>query len=1620
MDLMELREALGVDALRGHDTGTLDPPSNLVRVFISSTISDLNTERNAFWEKVYPELQRYCQSRGLVFEVVDFRWGLWDSVIVDHLTTELCLQEIQSCQKVSHGPCFIALVGSQYGHRPIPRLISETEFELLLLKLSHDQEGLTVLKKWFIKDDNSVPPKYVLQPITTHYPYYNDVKPEARPQHDADILSWNLTEARLLQLLCSAALQAEKDGDLSAEQKHNFFMSLMEREMEQSFLSSQDQRKTTSVIFVRDLPHLKKSESHKHAKFLDVTADGLLDTEAQELLNNLKLRISSASSSHLTLELSKNAMDVNRKEHKEYLERFCKQIICQIKDRIAMQTAPPTAPEWLWLQQELYHHAKLCKYKCANFTGRDGPLAKLCLTMWETRNIQHVPLVVYGPPEVGKTALLCKLAHEVRTGLDPQAVVVLRLLGTSPISTDVDSVLKGICLQVCGALGLAAPSPQTANTHEKLVMFFHAILQKVSEDGETLVIILDSLDDLSRANNAHKLHWIPKEIPPNVHFVVSTLHDMSPLKRLKALLRDDKCFFEVEPLNCDQGQDIINDCLNVAGRKIAPEQAHAIIGGFQKSGSLLHLRLMVDMAKQWSSYTSTSDIHLGSSVQELISLYLQTLEKKHGEKLVHHALGYITLSRRGLSEAELRDILSVDNDVLAEVYQSRLPPSHTLIRFPPLLWARLRYDLKDHLVERWENGIIVLVFFQRQFTDIVKARYLSVEHRVQMHSVLSEYFLGQWSQGQLKPILLSSLSTQLNADRKVPHQPIWYAEGIANLRMLHELPYHLTHAGHWEELRHSLLGNLDWLYCKTLSCGVVSVIQDLSLCVDIIDCPEIQLIRDCFLLLKPTLDFIDGHTDSAILFTEITARLQALAPGYPSLIGRLCSQCDDWFASYADPVLVPKSGFLQPPGGPLINSLSGSAKGITAVDLYLQTDLLIAGSVDGELVAWDLKCLKMLHTIAGHTGAVQSVKLLNKGEHCLSTGLDGSIRKWNLLTGKQFYCIPAVVSVQPWPSDQILVLEPKAMVLSNTQGQVKSWNLDTGELLYEVDIKGECSILSALGVEVAVMSSDGQIWIVDSDTGLEKSYHKLTGTISLPCVQDFTVSSVHSLPRHGKLLIASQECSLNMVSANGLLSDVKLPAPASFMCTSEDETILFTGCEKTLVVLHVNPNSVQKTQELQHEATVLSAASFSQGSKVVTGSQDQIIRVWGLVTGHLLDSFSGMGSPVTFVSVYNNKVISASTRSGHIKLWQLEYDPKHKIQTGIPANCPRVVISKDGNTVHFIREEARAKVFTWNTSEGMSSDTMDVCSEVCCMELAQQKQLLFCGLCTGTVLIYPLTFPQETLCLPPPESLPTVLSMAISPREDKIAVAYEDMVCLFEITARDSFPCVEGPIHNYSLSLLHSPVSAMGLLPDCRLLYGTFGGEVAIYDFKSGMAAELDHHGSAITCIALSNWDKHALVGSEDCVQKLWNLSPVLLDHTMEYKGFYFEGILCAAFSVNDKYVFTGSRDKTIKVWDVSTGYLLYIQYVYAAVIRITPYKDGFVAISQLGSFIKEGFRCPNTLTQGYNPLRNFRAHYRVTSRERSGEAPHSGITGLHNYNPAQFNFMNIIKTKQSSTCVLL
>lgn len=78
--------------------------------------------------------------------------------------------------------------------------------------------------------------------------------------------------------------------------------------------------------------------------------------------------------------------------------------------------------------------------------------------------------------------------------------------------------------------------------------------------------------------------------------------------------------------------------------------------------------------------------------------------------MVTHMLGSF---REGLLETELRDIMSLDDDVISEVYRHSPPPTRSLIRLPPLLWARLKRDLDDYLVERWTDGVVAVTFSNR-------------------------------------------------------------------------------------------------------------------------------------------------------------------------------------------------------------------------------------------------------------------------------------------------------------------------------------------------------------------------------------------------------------------------------------------------------------------------------------------------------------------------------------------------------------------------------------------------------------------------------------------------------------------------------------------------------------------------------------------------------------------------------------------------------------------------------------------------------------------------------------------------------------------------------------------
>ncbi len=81
-----------------------------VRVFISSTFSDMQGERNIIVHSVFPRLRKAFSSRMIDITEVDLRWGIPEEDSESSRILEICIGEVLHCS-----PFFVGMVGDRYG-----------------------------------------------------------------------------------------------------------------------------------------------------------------------------------------------------------------------------------------------------------------------------------------------------------------------------------------------------------------------------------------------------------------------------------------------------------------------------------------------------------------------------------------------------------------------------------------------------------------------------------------------------------------------------------------------------------------------------------------------------------------------------------------------------------------------------------------------------------------------------------------------------------------------------------------------------------------------------------------------------------------------------------------------------------------------------------------------------------------------------------------------------------------------------------------------------------------------------------------------------------------------------------------------------------------------------------------------------------------------------------------------------------------------------------------------------------------------------------------------------------------------------------------------------------------
>lgn len=738
------------------------------RVFVSSTFDDFVEERNVLQGEVFPELRRRCEARGYRFQAIDLRWGVPLEAGVDQRTMDICLAEIEHCRAISPRPNFLVLLGDRYGWRPLPARLSEAEFAIVAARLAEPDRGY--ITSWYPIDGNAVP---------------NDADPTEHERYLAPIGSpgrepWD--EGRLRALLDDAVRGSELEGD------PRLVGSATEQEIHAGALSVPDAPEHVFCFFrtIEDLTDQGLPRPGAEP-FLDTVPGAVPGDGSAGYLEGLSSRLEGLKE-RLAERLGEDHCYRYRETWgdgaptRDRLREFADEVRERLWGVIEAEIEGRTVDE---LRVEATAHELFAEERASRFTGRVGVLGRIASYV-ATPDAR--PLGLWGEPGSGKSAVVAKAARDAQEA-HPAAVVIERFVGATAASSDGASLLRDLCREISSEYGA---DPEVPSAYRDLVEAFPRHLELATAE-RPLLLFVDAVNQLSDADHARGLAWLPTALPEHCALVVSASTEPPESRRsLEAKLPEDH-LLELEPMPVEEAGLVLDLWLQDAHRTLQPAQREEVLSKFREEGRPLYLKLAFEEARLWRS-DSPRGLHAG--IQGLIQQDLfRRLEDPgaHGTMLVGRALGYLGAGKNGLTEDELLDVLAADPEYWDE-FVARSQAKHALPerRLPVSVWSRLYFDLRPYLTERAADGTSLLGFYHLQLAEAVAARYLAGDEGVARHRALAAYF----------------------ADRREERG----LEG--NQRVLVELPYQQTKGELWDPLFETLT-DFEFLERKATDVGVV-------------------------------------------------------------------------------------------------------------------------------------------------------------------------------------------------------------------------------------------------------------------------------------------------------------------------------------------------------------------------------------------------------------------------------------------------------------------------------------------------------------------------------------------------------------------------------------------------------------------------------------------------------------------------------------------------------------------------------------------------------------------------------------------------------------------------------
>ena len=767
------------------------------RLFLSSTFSDFQQEREALQNKVFPKLERFCADNGARFQAVDLRWGITEEAQQEHDTMRICMEEVRRCQQLSPRPNFAVLLGARYGWEPVPARIPHDHWARLMKHAS--PEGRALIEDTYRLDENAMPSVYCLR------------------KRSRDLNREYKRETQLLQTLRYAARSFRGKNRLP------YFASATHQEIWLGAMAAHDAAEHVHV-YERRIQGLRLEKRFKDYIDWDDSADQPTKG-AYERVKSLACELQSKLPGRVR---GLGTRITQGKVSKPYLERFCKHFLADQMAIIRRELDAQARAKSTEFDERERAHTEFAQERGRIFEGRQQLLGRLARYMNPGKGRSVAPLVLIGTGGSGKSALLAKAVEiERRAAKTSKAVVIARFIGGVPGAES----LMGLIGKITGDLAqrYGQPQPPTPENAKELAQSFEAALDYASTE-RPLHLFLDALDQLDSADNAWMLEWLPKVLPPPVRIVASVRSG-----NVEQMARRRFSVVEVPAMTQSEGAGMLKALLadkraawfnaGIApstGRRLTKPQQQAVHLAFKATGSALWLKLAYEEVSTWHSWKEPEK--LPTTVKGLIERMInQRLihDENHSKVFTQRALGYLSAGRVGLSEDELALTLGTDVDVRAEfnaIEKTQLKWDDPQL-LPPILWSRLFFDLQPYIGLTRVDGALLMRWFHREFKEVVAGLYLAThEAKDAIHGNLAKTFLDL--DRALRP-------GEINDDVLFRATDAGSNQSSAALRRVTEQPWQLDQAGRKTELE-ALLTDFGFCVGKCAAGYVEDLERDLE------------------------------------------------------------------------------------------------------------------------------------------------------------------------------------------------------------------------------------------------------------------------------------------------------------------------------------------------------------------------------------------------------------------------------------------------------------------------------------------------------------------------------------------------------------------------------------------------------------------------------------------------------------------------------------------------------------------------------------------------------------------------------------------------------------------------